>query len=101
MGEHFIGIPASDDPNDLTVAEWRDLDFAMGDAVSASVHSSVMTLARRIRCDARAGAAREARGYCGCSWCCANNPPGVIPGKAHENCSAQRDRAAQAGASDG
>lgn len=30
--------------------------------------------------------AKSRRRYCGCGWCCANNPPGVEPGEAHKVC---------------
>lgn len=62
MSEH-VSIPASSNPDDLTVGEWQSLDFAMGQ-VSAAVHHSVMTLARRVRSDSRREVLSAVEGAC-------------------------------------
>lgn len=47
-----VGIPASEDPNDLSINEWQMLDSALGD-VDPATHDAVMSTARQIRVNAR------------------------------------------------
>src|SRR5690349_2081236 len=65
---------------DGMLIDWTDA----GCPVAVEVASKVAAATLRVH---------RSRRYCGCGWCCANNAPGVVPGDAHKNCSAQRARA--------